>query len=165
MKGKGNAPQTQKPVALMDYLIRTFSNEADTVLDCTMGSGTTGVAALQAGRHFIGMEISPRFFENTEARLRVAAPDADFEIRVEAAPIEVSSALMMSDVLERKRAEYRAFREREKAAKEAEKAAKEAAKAARSEVVTLSAACRSESEQPVLVIDDLFDEIAFRIAA
>ena len=72
---------------------------------------------------------------------------------------------MMSDVLERKRAEYRAFREREKAAKEAEKAAKEAAKAARSEVVTLSAACRSESEQPVLVIDDLFDEIAFRIAA
>jgi site-specific DNA-methyltransferase (adenine-specific) len=165
VKGKGNAPQTQKPVALMDYLIRTFSNEADTVLDCTMGSGTTGVAALQAGRHFIGMEISPRFFENTEARLRVAAPDADFEIRVEAAPIEVSSALMMSDVLERKRAEYRAFREREKAAKEAEKAAKEAAKAARSEVVTLSAACRSESEQPVLVIDDLFDEIAFRIAA
>lgn len=158
VKGKGNAPQTQKPVALMDYLIRTFSNEADTVLDCTMGSGTTGVAALQAGRHFIGMEISPQFFENTEARLRVAAPDADFEIRVEAAPIEVSSALMMSDVLERKRAEYRAFREREKAAKEA-------AKAARSEVVTLSAACRSESEQPVLVIDDLFDEIAFRIAA
>lgn len=117
VKGKGNAPQTQKPVALMDYLIRTFSNEGDTVLDCTMGSGTTGVAALQAGRHFIGMEISPRFFENTEARLRAAAPHADFDIRVGAAPIERSTTSLLAEVMERKRAEYRAFKEREKAAK------------------------------------------------
>lgn len=153
IKGRGNAPQTQKPVALMDYLVRTFSNDGDTVLDCTMGSGTTGVAALQAGRHFIGMEISPRFFENTEARIRLAAPDAEFEIRVEAAPIERSSKAMLDELMERKRAAYREFKEREKAAKEAVKAAK----AAKSNVVTLTAACRAEREPPVLVIDDFYD--------
>lgn len=47
---------TQKPVALMEYLIRTYTNEGDVVLDNCMGSGTTGVAALQCGRQFIGIE-------------------------------------------------------------------------------------------------------------
>jgi DNA modification methylase len=52
---KGHHP-TQKPVPLMEYLIRTYTNEGDTVLDATMGSGTTGVACAQAGREFIGIE-------------------------------------------------------------------------------------------------------------
>jgi site-specific DNA-methyltransferase (adenine-specific) len=50
---------TQKPVALYSYLIQTYTNPDDTVLDFTMGSGTTGVAALQLGRRFIGCEIDP----------------------------------------------------------------------------------------------------------
>jgi len=47
---------TQKPVALMEYLIRTYTNEGETVLDNTMGSGTTGVACINTGRRFIGIE-------------------------------------------------------------------------------------------------------------
>jgi len=62
---------TQKPVALMEYLIRTYTNPGDTVLDNTMGSGTTGVAAIQTGRRFIGMEMDPGYF--TIAADRIAA--------------------------------------------------------------------------------------------
>lgn len=62
---------TQKPVALMDYLIRTYSNEGDTVLDNCMGVGTTGVAALNCGRHFIGIEINDAFFAAAQKRIRV----------------------------------------------------------------------------------------------
>lgn len=47
---------TQKPVALMEYMVRTYTNPGDTVLDNCMGSGTTGVACINTGRHFIGME-------------------------------------------------------------------------------------------------------------
>lgn len=54
---------TQKPVALMEYLIRTYTNEGDTVLDNCMGSGTTGVAARQSGRRFIGMERDEKYFD------------------------------------------------------------------------------------------------------
>lgn len=53
---------TQKPVALMEYLIRTYTNEGDVVLDNTMGSGTTGVAARKTGRRFIGIERDPKYF-------------------------------------------------------------------------------------------------------
>ena len=53
---------TQKPVALMEYLIRTYTNEGDTVLDNCMGSGTTCVAAVNTGRKFIGMERDPGYF-------------------------------------------------------------------------------------------------------
>jgi site-specific DNA-methyltransferase (adenine-specific) len=53
---------TQKPVALMEYLIRTYTNAGDTVLDFTMGSGTTGVAAKTLGRSFIGIELDPDYF-------------------------------------------------------------------------------------------------------
>lgn len=60
-KTAGGHP-TQKPVALMDYLVRTYSNEGDTVLDFAMGSGTTGVAAREAGRRFIGIELDPGYF-------------------------------------------------------------------------------------------------------
>lgn len=50
---------TQKPVALMEYLIRTYTNEGDTVLDFTMGSGTVGVACIKTNRNFIGIEFNP----------------------------------------------------------------------------------------------------------
>lgn len=60
---------TQKPVSLIEYLIRTYSNEGDTVLDNTMGSGTTGVAAIRAKRNFIGIELDPKYFEIAKQRI------------------------------------------------------------------------------------------------
>lgn len=59
---QGTVHPTQKPVALMEYLIRTYTNEGDTVLDNTMGSGTTGVACVNTGRNFIGIERDPDYF-------------------------------------------------------------------------------------------------------
>lgn len=53
---------TQKPVALMDYLIKTYTNEGDTVLDNCMGSGTTGVASRNTNRKFIGIEMDPTYY-------------------------------------------------------------------------------------------------------
>ena len=53
---------TQKPVTLMEYLIKTYTNEADTVLDNTMGSGTTGVACKNTNRKFIGIEMDPTYY-------------------------------------------------------------------------------------------------------
>ncbi|MFA7167420.1 MAG: site-specific DNA-methyltransferase [Sphaerochaetaceae bacterium] len=53
---------TQKPVKLMEYMILTYTNPGDLVLDFTMGSGTTGVAAVATGRRFIGIERDPRYF-------------------------------------------------------------------------------------------------------
>jgi len=53
---------TQKPVALMEYLIRTYTHEGETVLDFTMGSGTTGVACVKTGRKFIGIELDEDYF-------------------------------------------------------------------------------------------------------
>jgi site-specific DNA-methyltransferase (adenine-specific) len=63
---------TQKPVALYEYLIRTYTNEGDTVLDFCMGSGTTGVAAVQLGRRFIGIEIDPTYFAIAAKRIKQA---------------------------------------------------------------------------------------------
>ena len=60
---------TQKPVALMEYLIKTYTNEGETVLDFTMGSGTTGVACIRTGRRFIGIERDAGHFETARARL------------------------------------------------------------------------------------------------
>ena len=60
---------TQKPVALMEYLIRTYTNPGDTVLDNCMGSGTTGVACVNTGRSFIGIEIEERYCEIAAKRL------------------------------------------------------------------------------------------------
>ena len=68
---KGHHP-TQKPAALMAYLIRTYTNEGDTVLDFTMGSGSTGVACIQAGRNFIGIEISEEYFASAKHRIETA---------------------------------------------------------------------------------------------
>lgn len=66
---------TQKPVALMEYLIRTYTNEGETVLDFTMGSGTTGVACANTGRRFVGVEKDAAFFEIAKARIEAIEPD------------------------------------------------------------------------------------------
>ena len=60
---------TQKPVALMEYLIKTYTNEGETVLDFTMGSGTTGVACRNLGRDFVGIELDKGYFEIAQARI------------------------------------------------------------------------------------------------
>ena len=69
--GNENHP-TQKPVALYEYLVRTYTNIGDTVLDFTMGSGTTGIACVQTGRNFIGCEIDPGYFKIAEKRIKDA---------------------------------------------------------------------------------------------
>ena len=63
---------TQKPVALMEYLIRTYTNEGETVLDNCMGSGTTGVACTNTGRNFIGMEKDAAYFAIAKGRIESA---------------------------------------------------------------------------------------------
>jgi DNA modification methylase len=63
---------TQKPVALMEYLIRTYTNEGQTVLDNTMGSGTTGVACMNIGRIFIGIERDATYFKIANDRIKEA---------------------------------------------------------------------------------------------
>jgi len=60
---------TQKPVALMEYLIKTYTNENETVLDNCMGSGTTGVACKKLNREFIGIEMDPEYFKIAEKRI------------------------------------------------------------------------------------------------
>jgi site-specific DNA-methyltransferase (adenine-specific) len=60
---------TQKPLALMEYLVKTYTNEGDTVLDNCMGSGTTGVACKNLGRKFIGIEQDSNYFEIAKNRI------------------------------------------------------------------------------------------------
>ena len=60
---------TQKPVPLMEYLIKTYTNEVETVLDFTMGSGTTGVACVNTNRNFIGIELDEKYFEIAKNRI------------------------------------------------------------------------------------------------
>jgi site-specific DNA-methyltransferase (adenine-specific) len=69
----GSVHPTQKPVALMAYLIRTYTNAGDTVLDFTMGSGTTGVAAAKEGRNFVGIELDEGYFAIAQKRIAEAA--------------------------------------------------------------------------------------------
>jgi DNA modification methylase len=65
----GRIHPTQKPVALMEYLIKTYTNEGETVLDFTMGSGTTGVACVNTGRDFIGIELDETYFNIAKERI------------------------------------------------------------------------------------------------
>lgn len=60
---------TQKPVELCEWLIKTYSNEGDIVLDFTMGSGSTGIACLNTGRHFIGIEMDKKIFNIAQERI------------------------------------------------------------------------------------------------
>ena len=66
----GSLHPTQKPVALMEYLIKTYTNEGETVLDFTMGSGSTGVACTNTNRKFIGIERDDKYFDISVKRIR-----------------------------------------------------------------------------------------------
>ena len=61
--------QHKKPVPLLEYLIRTYTNEGETVLDFTMGSGSTGVACVNTGRNFIGIELDEKYFNIAKERI------------------------------------------------------------------------------------------------
>lgn len=63
---------TQKPVALLEYLIRTYTNEGEIVLDNCMGSGSTGVACVNTGRSFIGIELDENYFNVAKERIERA---------------------------------------------------------------------------------------------
>jgi site-specific DNA-methyltransferase (adenine-specific) len=65
----GTIHPTQKPVPLMEYLVKTYSNEGETVLDNVMGSGTTGIAAVNCNRNFIGIERESKYFELSVERI------------------------------------------------------------------------------------------------
>ena len=69
---RGSVHPTQKPVALMEYLIKTYTNEGETVLDFTMGSGSTGVAAKNLNRDFIGIEMDENYFNIAKDRISQA---------------------------------------------------------------------------------------------
>lgn len=68
-ESEGKYHPTQKPISLYEYLIKTYSNEGDTVLDPCMGSGTTGVAAVNCNRNFIGIERDSKYFEIAKERI------------------------------------------------------------------------------------------------
>jgi site-specific DNA-methyltransferase (adenine-specific) len=69
--------ETQKPVKLIEYLIKTYSNEGDTVLDNTMGSGTTGIGCINTNRKFIGIELEEKYFKLSRHRIlhNIIIPD------------------------------------------------------------------------------------------
>lgn len=89
---KNSLHPTQKPVELLEYLIKTYTNEGETVLDNTMGSGSTGVACIATGRNFIGMEMNEEYFAIAEKRLKNAESNgfkADGYFRNQARSLEV----------------------------------------------------------------------------
>ena len=63
---------TQKPVDLIEYLIKTYTNEGELVLDATIGSGTTAVAAINTNRHFIGFELDEKYYNIANSRIAEA---------------------------------------------------------------------------------------------
>ena len=70
IRDKEKIHPTQKPVALIQYLIRTYSNEGDTILDNCMGSGTTAIAAIREKRNFISFEKSEEYWRKSMERIR-----------------------------------------------------------------------------------------------
>ena len=71
---------TQKPVALMEFLVKTYTNRWEIVLDATMGSGSTGVACMNTGRKFIGFETEKTFFDAAKARMDLAIARRQMEL-------------------------------------------------------------------------------------
>lgn len=61
---------TQKPVELIEYLIKTYSNEGDVILDNCIGSGTTAIAAINTNRNFIGFELDKNYFDIANQRIK-----------------------------------------------------------------------------------------------
>jgi site-specific DNA-methyltransferase (adenine-specific) len=72
---KNSLHPTQKPVDLLEYLIRTYTDEGDLVLDFTMGSGSTGVACLNTNRKFVGIELDEKYFRIAKKRIEEALTD------------------------------------------------------------------------------------------
>ena len=68
---------TQKPVPLLEYLIKTYTNEGETVLDNCMGSGSTGVASVRLNRDFIGIEKEKKYFDIAKKRIQDVENGAD----------------------------------------------------------------------------------------
>ena len=81
---RGNTHATQKPVDLLRYLVRTYTNAGETVLDFTMGSGTTGVACTMESRNFIGIELERKYYDIAERRISEAQIDLPLLAMVEA---------------------------------------------------------------------------------
>jgi len=84
---KGKQHPTQKPVALIEYLIKTYTNEGDTVLDNCMGYGTTGVACKNLGRDFIGIELDKEYFEIAKQRIEGTQYNQQINRTQKAAPV------------------------------------------------------------------------------
>lgn len=74
----GNVHPTQKPIPLLEYLIKTYTNEGDTVIDNTMGSGTCGVACVNLNRSFIGIEMDDKYFDIATKRINEAKQNIFF---------------------------------------------------------------------------------------
>lgn len=90
---------TQKPVALLAYLIRTYTNPGDTVLDNCMGSGSTGVACIQERRNFIGIEMDAGYFAIAQERIANTQPPLPlFEQEPTAAPIRQSGLFLEDNI-------------------------------------------------------------------
>ena len=71
---------TQKPIALLEYLIKTYTNENETVLDNCMGSGSTGVACVNTNRNFIGIEKDDKYFEIAKDRISKAQNELNHKL-------------------------------------------------------------------------------------
>lgn len=87
---------TQKPVPLMEHLIRTYSNPGDLVLDNCMGSGSTGVGAMRSGRDFVGIELDPVHFQTAVGRITAATRQTD--LFVQALPTDVKPLVAHADL-------------------------------------------------------------------
>src|SRR5699024_4842292 len=80
-EGRGKAVHpTQKPVALFEYLIKTYTNEGETVLDNCMGSGTTAIACMNTKRNFIGFELDEEYYKTSIERINNHAKDKQMDL-------------------------------------------------------------------------------------
>ena len=79
-ESEGGFHKTQKPVALLEYLIKTYTQEGETVLDFTFGSGSTGVACVNTNRNFIGVELDENYFNIAEKRIQDALDNKENNI-------------------------------------------------------------------------------------
>jgi site-specific DNA-methyltransferase (adenine-specific) len=88
------AHPTQKPISLIEWNVKLLTNPGDTVLDCFMGSGTTGVACVNLGRSFIGIELDPGYFDIAVKRITDAHKQADFFIE-KPAPVKMEQGSLL----------------------------------------------------------------------
>lgn len=77
---KDKVHPTAKPVELLEYLIKTYTLEGETVLDFTMGAGSTGIAAMNTGRKFIGVEMDKKYFDIAENRIKSAIDNIKLKV-------------------------------------------------------------------------------------